>query len=259
MMIVIKLETTMPTPKNRAVNRQKRREGKPCNHDPFLQLVESDVRRKSTKPRNATLKPLTEAQERYDAQIRSKLITFGVGPAGTGKTWWAAMRAAEAFRDGEIASIIITRPAIEAGEKMGFLPGELEDKYEPYFRPVRDALEECLGSGHLEYALKSKQIEARPLGYLRGATLKNCWVIADEMQNATKSEIKLLLTRFGENSKFVVNGDPDQCDLPDQSRSGLMDAIRRLETHEQIGVTKFSIEDIVRHGIVQDIIRAYAD
>ncbi len=199
-------------------------------------------------------------QRLYDAEMHSKVLTFGIGPAGTGKTWFAAARAAEAYRDGLISKIIITRPAVEAAdESMGFLPGELDEKYEPYFRPVREALEEVLGSGHLEHALKSGAIEARPLALLRGATLKHCWVIADEMQNATKTQFKLLLSRIGVDCKMIVNGDPTQNDLKDASKSGLEDAVRRLGGHKKVGVLRFTRDDIVRSGFCQDVVLAYED
>ena len=249
----------MSLPKNRSANRMKRKEGRATDHQPLLRLVQEEKEVRSNRViAPIVLKPKTQAQADYDQQIASKLITFGIGPAGTGKTWWAAMRAAEMLKAGEIEKIVITRPAVEAGEEMGFLPGELEEKYEPYFRPVRDALLEGLGSGFLEYALKAGKVEARPLAYLRGATLKNCWLIADEMQNATVSQMRLLLTRFGENAKFIINGDEAQCDLPDRAKSGLMDAVRRLSTNSRVGVTTFGIEDVVRHGIVQEIIEAYS-
>lgn len=244
---------------SKSAERQARKTRKPANHEPLLRLVESTVTRIPTKARSIELKPLTKAQELYDKSINANAITFGVGPAGTGKTWWAAVRAAEELKAGRIHKIIITRPAVEAGKELGFLPGELEDKYEPYFRPVRDALEESLGSGPLEYYLKVGIIEPRPLNYLRGSTLKNCWVIADEMQNSTTTEMKLLLTRIGENAKFVINGDPSQCDLSKSVESGLSDAVRRCGKDGEIGVVMFDEDDIVRHGIIKRIIGYYND
>lgn len=200
--------------------------------------------------------PLTEAQALYDDAIRLEQVIFGVGPAGTGKTWFAAMRAAEAFERKEITKIVITRPAVQADEDLGFLPGELDEKYEPYIRPLRDAFEEKFGSGFFEYLLKKEIIEARPLGLLRGSTLKNCWVLADEMQNASKSQMKMLLSRIGENSKFIINGDPKQSDLP-AGKSGLMDAVRRLRDVNKIKTVTFEVSDIVRSGICRDIVAAY--
>lgn len=249
----------MSPPKDRAANREKRRAKRSNRRDdgPLLRLVQEDVPRRPVAARVKELQPLTPAQEAYDASIRANLITFGIGPAGTGKTWWAAMRAAEALKNGHIERIIVTRPAVESGESLGFLPGEMDEKYEPYFRPVKDALEEYLGSGHLEYCIKAGIIEARPLAFLRGATIKHAWLIADEMQNSTAGQMKMLLTRIGENAKFIINGDPRQCDLPHTARSGLADAVRRLEAVNGVNVVRFREEDIVRHGIVQEIVRAY--
>lgn len=205
----------MGAPKNRSENRKARRDRNHSNHTPLLSLVESERRvRRPVKAAAREVKPLNDAQALYDAHIRASIITFGVGPAGTGKTWLAATRAAQALKAGEIERIIVTRPALEAGESLGFLPGEMDDKYQPYFRPVCDALAETLGSGPLEYHLKSGTIEARPLAYLRGATFKNCLVLFDEAQNATVSQMKLFLTRIGDHSRVVINGDPDQIDLP---------------------------------------------
>ena len=249
----------MSPAKSRATNRQARRSTKTANHEPLLRLVQEEIRRKPVKPSAKTLTPLTAAQAAYDAAIQSSQLTFGIGPAGTGKTWWVAMRAAEALKSGEIERIIVTRPAIEAGESLGFLPGEQDEKYEPYFRPVRDALEESLGSGALEYYLKAGIIEARPLAYLRGATIKNAWLIADEMQNASQTQMKLLLTRIGENAKFIINGDPDQCDLPNKGASGLIDAVRRLSPLKSVEVVRFGKADIVRSGLCQEIVEAYSD
>jgi phosphate starvation-inducible protein PhoH and related proteins len=238
--------------------RQERKVNRNIRHKPLLDLVaEEQIRKRPVRPKKIELKPLTEAQAQYDSAINSSLITFGIGPAGTGKTWWAAMRAAEALKAGRIQKIIVTRPAVEAGENMGFLPGDMNEKYEPYFRPVKDAFEEYFGSSHLEYLMKSGIIEARPLAFLRGATIKDTWLIADEMQNATATQFKLLLTRIGHNAKFIVNGDPTQCDLTGQQKSGLNDAVRRLSRVHSISIVRFERSDIVRSGICQDIVEAY--
>lgn len=205
--------------------------------------------------RRQPVHPLNDAQRRYDAAIRSAQVIFGVGPAGTGKTWFAAMRAAEALANKEIEKIVITRPAVEAGESLGFLPGELEEKYEPYIRPVRDALEEFFGKTKLEYLLKVGVIEARPLGLIRGSTIKNAWLLADEMQNATESQFKMLLSRIGENAKFILNGDPRQTDIP--GSSGLMYARRKLQDVPGIEMVDFTNKDIVRSGICQAIVEAF--
>lgn len=212
----------------------------------------------NVKPLRVAVKPLNDAQRRYDAAMRSGEVIFGVGPAGTGKTWLAAMRAAEMLDKGVIEKIIVTRPAVEAGEKLGFLPGELDEKYEPYFRPVRDAFEKYFGSGKTEYLIRTGKIEARPLALLRGASIDNAWIIADEMQNATRTQFKLLLTRGGKGTKFVVNGDPRQTDLP-RGQSGLMDAVRRLEHVQGIETVLFDKSDIVRSGLTQRIVEAFED
>lgn len=243
---------------SRAAARHEKRSRKTKDHGPLLQLVQQEITRAPVRASRAPLKPLTERQRLYGAAIGASRVIFGIGPAGTGKTWYAAALAAEALLAGDIERIIITRPAVEAAEeRLGFLPGEMDEKVEPYFRPVRDALEERLGSGQLEYLVKTKIIEVRPLAFLRGATFKNAMVLADEMQNSTVSSMKMLLTRMGEGSTMVVNGDPDQCDLPDPSKSGLLDAIRRLKHIKCVTAVHFEPEDIVRDSIVQEIVEAY--
>lgn len=200
--------------------------------------------------------PLTERQADYDEAIQASRITFGIGPAGTGKTYFAAMRAAEALHNKEIKKIYLTRPAVEAGEMLGFLPGDLDEKYEPYLRPFKDALVEFFGAGHVEYLIKNKVIEPVPLGFLRGATIKNAWLLADEMQNATKEQMKMLLTRMGKESKFIINGDPKQSDI---SGSGLVDAVKRVSGVEGVSHVQFTRQDVVRDDIVQDILSKYDD
>lgn len=210
----------------------------------------------ATKSRTAPVQPLNDAQRNYDAAMRSADVVFGVGPAGTGKTWLAAMRAGEAFKAGVIDKIIVTRPAVEAGESLGFLPGELEEKYEPYFRPVRDALVQSFGSAHLEYLIRAGKVEARPLALLRGASIDNAWIIADEMQNATQTQFKLLLTRGGEGTKFIINGDPRQTDLP-RGQSGLLRVIDKLLAVKGVEIVTFTKRDIVRSGLTQRIVEAF--
>lgn len=250
----------MGLPRDRANNRKTRRGAKQSSNEPLLRLVyDETVRKERVRPTKLEIAPKNKTQLAYDTAIASKGMTFGVGPAGTGKTWLAVMRAAQALDRKEIVRIIITRPAMEAGESLGFLPGEIDEKYEPYFRPVREAFEEFFGSGHLEYLIKSGVIEARPLGLLRGSSLKNTWLIADEMQNATKGQMKMLTSRIGEDSKFIINGDPTQCDLPDVSKSGLEDAIRRFSPFNWFGLARFTRDDIVRSGICRDVICAYDD
>jgi len=240
----------------RPTARNKRKADQRRDHGPLLKLVQEEITRKPVRAARAELKPLTAAQAAYRVAILSSRVTFGIGPAGTGKTWFAAALAADQLEAREIERIIVTRPAVEAGEeKLGFMPGDLNEKYEPYFRPVRDALEERLGSGQVEYMMKAGMIEARPLAFLRGATLKNCWVVADEMQNATATQMKMFLTRIGENSRFIVNGDITQKDI--QGVSGLTDAVRRLREVPQVSLIEFHNCDIVRDPMCQAIALAY--
>lgn len=243
---------------SRAEARQHRKSHKK-DHAPLIRKVqEEEIRRVPVRASRQPLVALNEAQKCYGAAIRSSRITFGIGPAGTGKTWFAAALAAEALEAREIERIIITRPAVEAAEeKMGFLPGELDEKIEPYFRPVRDALEERLGSGATEYFIKAGTIEVRPLAFLRGATLKNCWVLADEMQNCTPNGMKMFLTRIGENSRFIINGDPSQKDI--EGPSGLADAVRRIGRLRFVSLIRFQNSDIVRDPMCQAIAEAYED
>jgi len=243
---------------NRAAARQIRRDGKKGrkSHDKLIQAADAQTNPKRPVKRSFALaKPLTDAQRDYDRAFHTNQIIFGTGPAGTGKTWFATIRAAEAFEREEIEKIIITRPAVEAGESLGFLPGELEEKYEPYFRPVRDALEEKFGTGYLEYLIKVGKIEARPLGLLRGSTFKDCWVILDEAQNVTPTQMQMFLTRIGENCKMIINGDLKQKDIP--GLSGLEDAIHTLRRVAGVEEVNFTTKDIVRSGICRDIVIAY--
>ena len=239
----------------RADARQKRRQEKNKDHGPLLALVKEEIRRKPIRASRAELKPLTDSQRRYDAAINTHRVIFGTGPAGTGKTWWAAARAAEELENHRIERIIVTRPAIEAGEELGFLPGELHEKYEPYFRPVRDALEERLGSGCVEYHLKAGTIEARPLAYLRGSTLKDAWVLLDEAQNTTPAQMKMFLTRIGENARFIVNGDLRQKDI--EGPSGQADAVMRLKGLKNVAFVEFDPDDIVRDPMCHAIACRY--
>lgn len=210
------------------------------------------------RARRTAVRPLNEAQQRYDDAIRTSEIIFGVGPSGSGKTWFAAMRAAEAVKAGHCEKIVVTRPAVEAGESLGFLPGELDEKYQPYFRPVEDALVEAFGRSHLDNLIRNGKVEARPLGLLRGASIAGAFVIADEMQNASLPQFKLLLTRGGDGTKFVVNGDPRQTDLP-LGASGLLPAIDILSGVEGVQVVHFGRGDIVRSGLTQRVVEAFED
>jgi len=243
----------MGSRRDRASNRQQRRSERRRDDQNLL-----DQAMMSPRPARRSEKevvPLTEAQSVYDHSISTNILTISHGPWGTGKTWWAAMRAAKALQAREVERIIITRPAQNADEELGFLPGELNEKYEPYFRPVRDALVEFLGAGPLEYHLKSGTIEARPLGLLRGATFKDAFVMLDEAQNATPNQMKLFLSRIGENCKVVIDGDLNQKDIP--GPSGLEDILRRLDGKPDVGVVEFEVEDIVRSGFSRMIAYAY--
>lgn len=201
------------------------------------------------------LKAQTEAQGQYISSIMSATVTFAVGPAGTGKTYIASAYAAQQLMDKRIDKIVITRPNIEVGAGMGFLPGELDEKYAPFLAPFREIMIERMGKSQYEYNLKAGKIVPEPLGYMRGKTFNDAFVILDEAQNTTPAEMKMFLTRIGENCTVVVDGDLAQCDLP--NGNGLVDALRRLDGVKGIRVVEFTEEDIVRSGIVRLILQAY--
>lgn len=203
------------------------------------------------------IKPKTLGQEKYVENIRKNTITLGIGPAGTGKTYLAVAMAVSAFRAKQVNRIILTRPAVEAGEKLGFLPGDLQQKVDPYLRPLYDALFDMLGAENFQKHQERGDIEIAPLAYMRGRTLDDSFIILDEAQNTTTEQMKMFLTRLGFNSKMVVTGDITQIDLPEGKRSGLKQAMRILKNIEGIGIVKFSEKDVVRHRLVQDIIKAY--
>ncbi|HAG14677.1 MAG TPA: phosphate starvation-inducible protein PhoH [Ruminococcus sp.] len=205
------------------------------------------------------VRPRTVGQKRYLEAIGSNTIVLGIGPAGTGKTYLAVAMAVKALKAHDISRIILTRPAVEAGEKLGFLPGDLQDKVDPYLRPLYDALFEMLGAETVERDLEKNIIEIAPLAYMRGRTLDNAFIILDEAQNTTSEQIKMFLTRLGEGSKMVITGDITQIDLPDPHRSGLIEAMKVLGDVEDIVIHQFSEKDVVRHKLVQDIITAYAN
>jgi phosphate starvation-inducible PhoH-like protein len=202
------------------------------------------------------VKPLNFIQEQYLSAIKQNEVVFGVGSAGTGKTFVAASYAAGELFHRRINKIILTRPNVETGRGLGFLPGELEEKYAPYLEPFDNVFQRSLGKGFYEYALKNKDIEPRPIGFMRGATFDNAIVLVDEAQNLTKTELKMLLSRIGKNCKVILSGDPDQRDL---NNSGLEDAIKRLEGIEGIEVIRFLDQDIVRSKMCKQIILAYKD
>lgn len=203
------------------------------------------------------IKPKTLGQKKYIDKISSNTIVFGVGPAGTGKTYLAVAMAVKAFRAKEVNRIILTRPAVEAGEKLGFLPGDLQQKVDPYLRPLYDALFDMLGAENFKRYQERGDIEVAPLAYMRGRTLDDSFIILDEAQNTTVEQMKMFLTRLGFNSKIVVTGDITQIDLPDGRRSGLIDSVQVLKNIDDISIVKLSAKDVVRHKLVQSIINAY--
>ena len=203
------------------------------------------------------VKPKTLGQKKYTQAIDEHTITFGVGPAGTGKTYLAVAMAVTAFRAKEVNRIILTRPAVEAGEKLGFLPGDLQSKVDPYLRPLYDALFDMLGAENFQNYQERGAIEVAPLAYMRGRTLDDSFIILDEAQNTTPEQMKMFLTRLGFRSKMVVTGDITQIDLPDGKKSGLKTVLNILKDVDDIEIVRFSQKDVVRHKLVQDIIKAY--
>ncbi|MBP1563668.1 MAG: PhoH family protein [Oscillospiraceae bacterium] len=203
------------------------------------------------------IKPKTVGQKKYCDMIRKRTITFGVGPAGTGKTYLAVALAVTAFKQKQVQRIILTRPAVEAGEKLGFLPGDLQNKVDPYLRPLYDALFDMLGQESFAKLQERGTIEVAPLAYMRGRTLDDSFIILDEAQNTTREQMKMFLTRLGFNSKMVITGDITQIDLPESKKSGLVEALRVLKNVEDIGQNYFTEKDVVRHKLVQDIVNAY--
>lgn len=204
------------------------------------------------------IKPKTIGQKRYCSAIADNTITIGVGPAGTGKTYLAVAMAVTAFRSKQVNRIILTRPAVEAGEKLGFLPGDLQSKVDPYLRPLYDALFDMLGAETYQKYAERGNIEVAPLAYMRGRTLDGSFIILDEAQNTTGEQMKMFLTRLGFNSKMVITGDITQIDLPRGTRSGLKDCVKILRNIDGISCCHFDEKDVVRHKLVQDIIKAYA-
>ena len=220
----------------------------------LLQLEEDFVARTALgKP----VKPKTLGQKSYVDKIRKNMITFGVGPAGTGKTYLAMAMAITAFREEEVSRIILTRPAIEAGEKLGFLPGDLQSKVDPYLRPLYDALYNIMGPEQYLANAEKGLIEVAPLAYMRGRTLDNAYIILDEAQNTTPAQMKMFLTRIGFGSKVIVTGDLTQKDLEEGKRSGLEDAMFILKNVEGIAFSELTSEDVVRHPLVQRMVNAY--
>lgn len=205
------------------------------------------------------VKPKTIGQKQYVEAIRKKMIVFGMGPAGTGKTYLAMAMAITAFKNNEVNRIILTRPAIEAGEKLGFLPGDLQSKIDPYLRPLYDALYQIMGAESFQRNMEKGLIEVAPLAYMRGRTLDNAFIILDEAQNTTPAQMKMFLTRIGFGSKVVVTGDATQKDLAPGAKSGLDVALRVLKKIDDIGICNLTSQDVVRHPLVQKIVQAYDD
>ena len=220
-------------------------------------IVELDDNVLSRTIQGKPIKPKTIGQKNYVDSIRDNMITFGIGPAGTGKTYLGMCMAIEAFKKGEVTKLILTRPAIEAGEKLGFLPGDLQSKIDPYLRPLYDALYQIMGAESFQANLEKGLIEVAPLAYMRGRTLDNAFIILDEAQNTTIPQMKMFLTRIGFNSKVIVTGDDTQKDLPRDVTSGLDSAMKVLKNIEGISFIRLTSKDVVRHPLVQKIVVAY--
>ena len=249
-------------------------EGQPidiANVDTMIRMIETEdsqlvlptlekkgkVRMAQIATRKATIVARTPAQDAYMRAMDRAELVFGVGPAGTGKTYLAVAHAATLLERGDINRIILSRPAVEAGERLGFLPGDMKDKVDPYLRPLYDALYDMMRPEHVERCITSGMIEVAPLAFMRGRTLANAVVILDEAQNTTSMQMKMFLTRLGENSKMIVTGDPSQIDLPRGEKSGLVEALSLLEGIDGIHISRFNYRDVVRHALVGRIVRAY--
>ena len=207
--------------------------------------------------RRGAIAPKTAAQAEYMSMLGRCEVTFGVGPAGTGKTFLAAAYGASLLRRGEVDRLVVTRPAVEAGEKLGFLPGDLNEKVDPYLAPIWEALNDILGADDVRRRRDKGEIEAAPIAFMRGRTLSHAFVIVDEAQNTSRLQMKMVLTRLGEGARMVVTGDPSQIDLVNTRDSGLAHALRILEGVQGIGVQRFQAQDVVRHAMVERIVRAY--
>ncbi|GAA3403799.1 PhoH family protein [Paenibacillus hodogayensis] len=222
--------------------------------DQLLELFKGEI---ASTHRGKPIRAKTIGQRHYVSTIRKKDIVFGIGPAGTGKTYLAVVLAVVALKEGRVKRIVLTRPAVEAGESLGFLPGDLQEKVDPYLRPLYDALNDVLGPEQVAKALERGLIEIAPLAYMRGRTLDDSFIILDEAQNTTPEQMKMFLTRLGFGSKMVITGDKTQIDLPRGTKSGLVEAERIVQPIPEIGVITFGEQDVVRHSLVQKIIVAY--
>ncbi|ANE47319.1 phosphate starvation protein PhoH [Paenibacillus swuensis] len=222
--------------------------------DQLLELYKGEV---AMTYRGKPIRPKTIGQNHYVTTIKKKDIVLGIGPAGTGKTYLAVVLAVSALKEGRVKRIVLTRPAVEAGESLGFLPGDLQEKVDPYLRPLYDALNDVLGPEQVAKSLERGLIEIAPLAYMRGRTLDDSFIILDEAQNTTPEQMKMFLTRLGFGSKMVITGDVSQIDLPKGKKSGLVEVQRILKEIEEIGIIYFAEQDVVRHSLVQKIIVAY--
>ena len=224
------------------------------NADAIGQIVSGVI---AVTSRGKQIKCKTVGQKKYVDAIKKNTVVFGIGPAGTGKTYLAVCAAVSAFKGKEVEKIILTRPAVEAGEKLGFLPGDLQTKVDPYLRPLYDALQELFGMENYIKLMERGLIEIAPLAYMRGRTLSNAFIILDEAQNTTKEQMKMFLTRMGDGSRMVITGDVTQIDLPEGKRSGLKHAVSVLKNIEGIETVTLTAKDVVRHPLVMQIVRAY--
>jgi phosphate starvation-inducible PhoH-like protein len=221
----------------------------------YMQDLYNEIIAKDTKGRGIRAK--TTGQRNYIENIKKNDLTFGIGPAGTGKTFLAVVLACQMFRENQVKRIVLTRPAVEAGENLGFLPGDLKEKVDPYLRPLYDGLHTVLGTEQTDRLIERGVIEVAPLAYMRGRTLNDAFCILDEAQNTTEMQMKMFLTRLGFGSKMVVTGDETQIDLPGPTKSGLIEAVKRLENVKGIAVNRMDETDVVRHPLVSKIIKAY--
>ena len=227
-------------------------EGVSALKDMLSERIQTSAKRRSVTPK-------TLGQKKYVDAIRNHDVTFGIGPAGTGKTYLAMAMAVSALKEEKVSRIILTRPAVEAGEALGFLPGDFYEKITPYLRPLHDALQDMLPAEEIQKHMERNVIEIAPLAYMRGRTLNNAFIILDEAQNSTTEQMFMFLTRLGLNSKAVITGDETQIDLPPHKHSGLLEAHRALKNTEGIAIVEFTRRDVVRHPLVQRIIAAYED